>query len=211
MNCYIQSHPTAELINLGTGVSMTVVDDSEPSGVWDVVYKPDIGVILNDNPAPWGAVELRAFEGVCDMIVEAVSDATMAEVRRDTEEKRRGYALAGVKEYIILDPEDRYMRFYRLTTDRCYAEIRPDAAGVIRSQVLPGFQFRRTDLFKLPNLTELLLDEIYAGYVMPGLREAIRVKKAEEKAAAEAAARRQLEEQIEALKAEISRLRQDRG
>ena len=37
------------------------------------------------------------------MIVEEVSDSTLAEVRRDTEEKRSGYARAGVKEYFILD------------------------------------------------------------------------------------------------------------
>ena len=89
MACYIQSHPIADLINLETGVSMTVRDTAFPSGNWDVVYKPDIGVILNDNPAPWGATALRAFEGVCDMIVEELSDSTQAEVRRDTEEKKR--------------------------------------------------------------------------------------------------------------------------
>ncbi|MYC95503.1 MAG: Uma2 family endonuclease, partial [Caldilineaceae bacterium SB0661_bin_32] len=195
LTCYIQSHPIAELINLETGVSMTVVDVREPSGKWDVVYKPDIGVVLNDNPAPWGAVELRAFEGVCDMIVEEVSDSTLAEVRRDTEEKRRGYALAGVKEYFILDPADRYMRFYRLTTARRYAEIRPDAGGVIRSQVLPGLQFRRSDLLNLPDLEALALDELYAGYVITGYRDAVdRAEEAEERAAAATAARRQAEE-----------------
>ena len=212
LNCYIQSHPIAKLINLETGVSMTVLDSGEPSGKWEVVYKPDIGVVLNDNPAPWGAVELRAFEGVCDMIVEEVSDSTLAEVRRDTEEKRRGYALAGVKEYFILDPADRYMRFYRLTADRRYAQIRPGAGGVIRSQVLPGFQFRRRDLLDLPDLAELALDELYAGYVIPGFLDSM--NRAEE----EAAARRQAEEraeeaeeQMQALKAELARLRQDRS
>ena len=225
LTCYVQVNPIAKFIELRTGVSMTVLDSGEPFGKWDVVYKPDLGVVLNDNPAPWGAVELRAFEGVCDMIVEELSDSTMAEVRRDTEEKKRGYALAGVKEYFILDPADRYMRFYRLTASRRYAEIRPDAAGVIRSQVLPGFQFRRSDLLNLPKLVELALDEIYAGYVIPGYRDAVnrarekeRVaaataarRQAEERAEAEAAARRQVEEQLQAARAEIARLRQDRG
>ena len=55
MTCYIQSHPIAGLINLETGVSMTVPDAARPSGKWEVVYKPEIGVILNDNPAPWGS------------------------------------------------------------------------------------------------------------------------------------------------------------
>ncbi|MXY94739.1 MAG: Uma2 family endonuclease [Caldilineaceae bacterium SB0670_bin_27] len=226
LTCYIQSRPIAKMINLETGVSMTVPDAGEPSGKWEVVYKPDIGVVLNDNPAPWGALELRAFEGVCDMIVEEVSDSTLAEVRRDTEEKRRDYALAGVKEYFILDPSDRHMCFYRLTTDRRYAQIRPDAAGVIRSQVLPGFQFRRTDLLNLPDLEELALDEIYAGYVIPGFLDSVnrageaedRAGKAEGRAKVEAAARRQAEQraeeaerQMESLKAELSRLRQDRS
>ena len=198
MSCYIQTHPIADLINLETGVSMTVPDPTRPSGKWEVVYKPDIGVVLNDNPAPWGAVELRAFEGVCDMIVEEISDSTQAEVRRDTEEKRRGYALAGVKEYYILDPSDRHMHFYRLFADRRYVEIQPDASGVIRSDVLPGFQFRLADLRKLPDLPDLALDEIYANYVFPGHLDSVhRAESAEEQAAAEAAARRQAEERAE--------------
>ena len=206
---YIQSHPIAELINLGVGVSMTVADASEPSGVWEVVYKPDIGVLLNGNPAPWGAVELRAVEGVCDMIVEAISDATLAEARRDTVEKRRGYALAGVKEYIILDPSDRYMRFYRLTEDGRYAEIQPGAEGVIVSEVLPGFQFRRSDLFKLPDFRELALDEVYAGYVMPGFREAVmRAERAEERFAVTRAARLQAEERAERAKERTERAKE---
>ena len=201
LGCYVQVNPIAKFIDLETGVSMTVLDIREPSGKWEVVYKPDVGVVLNDNPAPWGARELRAFEGVCDIIVEAVSDSTLAEVRRDTEEKKRGYALAGVQEYFILDPEDRYMRFFRLTADRRYREIPPDAAGVISSQVLPGFQFRRSDLLNLPDLAELALDEIYADYVIPSYAEtAARLE-------AETAARRQAEEDNRALQAELARLR----
>ena len=222
MTCYIQTHPIAELINLETGVSMTVLDAALPSGKWEVVYKPDIGVVLNENPAPWGAEALRAFEGVCDMIVEEVSDSTQAEVRRDTEEKRRGYALAGVQEYFILDPRDRHMHFYRLPPNRRYVEIEADAGGVIESQVLPGFRFRRRDLLELPDLADLALDEIYAGYVIPGYQDAVSGReqaeeraateaaarrRAEERAATETAARRRAEEQVRALQAELARLR----
>ncbi len=229
LHCYVQVNPIAKFIDLETGVSMTVLDAGEPSGKWEVVYKPDIGVVLNDNPAPWGAEELRAFEGVCDIIVEAVSDSTLAEVRRDTVEKRRGYALAGVQEYYILDPKDRYMGFYRLTAGRRYAEIRPGAEGVIASEVLPGFQFRWSDLHKLPDLEELALDEVYAAYVIPSLQNAVNRaeaaavalrqaeeraegeaasrRQAEERAETEAVARRQAEEQIQALRAELARQR----
>jgi len=225
ISLYTETYPIADLINLNCGVSMTVPDASQPSGKWDVVYKPDLGVIRHDNPAPWGADDQYAFEGVCDICVEEISDAALEEVRRDTYEKKRGYALAGVKEYFILDPADRYMGFYRLTAERRYQEIQPDAAGVIRSQVLPGFQFRRSDLLNLPKLVELALDKIYAGYVIPGYRDAVyrareeeRVaaataarREAEERAEAETTARRQAEEQMQALKAEIARLRQDRS
>ena len=208
LSCYVQVNPVARFIDLETGVSMTVLDASQPAGKWEVVYKPDIGVVLNDNPAPWGASHQRAFEGVCDMIVEAVSDSTLAEVRRDTQEKKGGYARAGVNEYFILDPEDRYMHFYRLTADAGYEEIQPDAAGVIRSRVLPGFQFRRQDLLKLPDQTDLALDEIYAGYVVPGYLESVaRLERSEQRAETEAAARRRAEEQVQALQAELARLR----
>lgn len=201
ISLYTETHPIADLINLNTGVSMTVPDASRPSGKWDVVYKPDLGVIRHDNPAPWGATGQYAFEGVCDICVEEISDATLEEVRRDTREKKRGYAIAGVQEYFILDPEDRYMRFFRLTADRRYREIPPDAAGVISSQVLPGFQFRRSDLLNLPDLAELALDEIYADYVIPGYAAtAARLE-------AETAARRQAEEDNRALQAELARLR----
>lgn len=84
--------------------------------------------------------------------------------------------------------------------------------GAIRSQVLPGFRFRRTDLLNLPDPAGLAPDETYAGYVIPGHRDAVNRaeeataarRHAEERAEAEAAARRHSEEQIQALKAEIA-------
>ena len=205
---FLEVNPIATVIDLETGVSMTVLDAAEPSGKWEVVYKPDLGVVLNDNPASWGADEQRAYEGICDLIVKAVSDSSQQEVQRDTVEKRSGYARAGVNEYYILDPGDRHMHFFRLTSDGRYVEIQPDAAGVIHSRVLPGFRFRRTDLLKKPVQTDLALDEVYADYVFPGHRDSVfRAERAEQQAAAEAAARRQAEEDNRALQAEIARLR----
>ena len=90
---------------------------------------------------------------------------------------------------------------------------------MIRSQVLPGFQFRREDLLREPMLVELGRDDVYANYVIPELQVAeTRVEKAEERADAakqradaEAAARRTAEEEAQALKAELARLRQQRS
>ena len=104
------------------------------------------------------------------------------------------------------------MGFYRLTAGRRYAEIRPGAEGVVASEVLPGFQFRWSDLHKLPDLEELALDEVYAAYVIPSLQNAVnraegeaasrrqaeeRAERAEERAEGEAASRRQAEERAE--------------
>ena len=219
LSCYLEVNPIAKILCLETGTYMSVRDENLPSGKWEVVFKPDIGIILDDNPAPWGADDQRSYIGICDMIVEELSDSTSAEIKRDTEEKKDGYARAGVKEYFILDPKDRYLHFYRFGVAGRYEEIEPDEEGVIRSQVLPGFQFRREDLLREPMLVELARDDVYANYVIPELQVAeTRVEKAEERADAakqradaEAAARRAAEEEAQALKAELARLRQQRS
>ena len=222
LSCFLEVNPIAKILCLETGTYMSVRDESLPSGKWEVVFKPDIGIILDDNPAPWGADDQRSYIGVCDMIVEELSDSTSAEVKRDTEEKKEGYARAGVREYFILDPKDGHMHFYRLGIAGAYEEIEPDEEGVIYSQVLPGFRFRREDLLREPLLVELARDDVYADYVIPELQVAeTRVEKAEERADiearradteaqradAEAAARRAAEEQVQALKAELARRR----
>ena len=202
---FVSTYAIAKLINLETGFVLTIEDPEEPSGQREAVRKPDIGVILNSNPVSWGGVDQRHFEGVCDMVVEAVSDSTPAEVLRDTEEKRRDYALAGVKEYYILDPNGEHMRFYRLIPEGSYEEMQPDAEGVIGSEVLPGLQFRVEDMERQPDLEELALDDVYSGYVIPKFQIAVTKSEAEaqraeeeaQRADAEAAARRAAEQRAE--------------
>ena len=121
------------------------------------------------------------------------------------------------------------MHFYRLGIAGDYEAIEPDEEGVIRYEMLPGFQFRREDLLREPLLVELARDDVYADYVIPELQVAeTRVETAEERADiearradaetqradaetqradAEAAARRAAEEQVQALKAELARRR----
>ncbi len=202
---FISTHAIAKLINLETGFVLTIEDPDEPSGQREAVRKPDIGVILNSNPVPWGGVDRRHFAGVCDMVVEAVSDSTPAEVFRDTEEKRRDYALAGVKEYFILDPGGEHMRFYRLIPGGRYEEIRPDAEGVIGSDVLPGLQFRLEDLRQQTDMAVLALNDVYSAFVIPGYQAAVakaedeaqRADSEAQRADAEATARQAAEQRAE--------------
>ena len=203
---YVNTHDNAKLINMETGFVLTMQDAAEPSGIRKAVRKPDIGIILNSNPVSWGRVDQRSSAGVCDAVVEFLSDSTQAEVLRDTEEKKHDYALAGVQEYYILDPTGEHMHFYHLTPESRYDEIQPDAGEVVRSQLLPGFQFRLRDLDELPELEELALDEVYRGYVLlkyqasvsAAAAEAAARQQAEQQAAAEAAARQQAERQAAA-------------
>ena len=212
---YVKTHDNAKLINMETGFVLTMEDAAEPSGVRKAVRKPDIGIILNDNRVSWGRVDQRSFAGVCDAVVEFLSDSTQVEVFRDTEEKRLDYALAGVQEYYILDPTGEHMHFYRLTPEGQYEEIEPDAGEVIRSQLLPGLQFRLPHLYELSELEELALDEVYRGYVLLKYQAAVAAAaaetaarlQAEQQAAAETAARLQAEERLQAIEAELARLR----
>ena len=241
---YVNTHGIAKLINMETGFVLTMEDAAEPSGRRRAVRKPDIGVILNSNPVSWGRIDQRSFAGICDAVVEFLSDSTPAEVFRDTEEKKRDYALAGVQEYYILDPSGEHMHSYRLTPEGRYEEIPPDAEGVIRSEVLPGFQFRLRDLYGLPELEELALDEVYRGYALLRYQASVaeaavqaaarqeseqraaeseqraaesgqraaeseqRAAESEQRAESEAAARRKAEERLQAMAAELARLRQ---
>ena len=213
--CNVQTYSHASLINLETGIMLKINDESDPKGERIQVRKPDIGFILNTNPVSWGALDQRHCDGVCDMVVEAVSASTTAEVLRDTVEKRRDYALGGVKEYYILDPGGERMRFYTLTPEGVYDDIPPDPNGVIRSSVLSGLQFRLDDLQLRPHLADLARDDVYSQYVIPDLQVAVTRaetesaarKKAEEQVAAATAALQQSEEQVQALEAEMARLR----
>ena len=192
---YVQSHPIARLINLETGFSLTIEDLEEVRGEKKVVRRPDIGVIHNDNPVEWEEDD-RSYKGVCDMCVESLSDSTKADVYRDTVEKRIEYAQGGVREYYILDPSEEYMHCYRRDAEGEYVEIEVDADGVIRSRVLPGFQFRWDDLLRRPDIEELALDEVYSGYVLPKYKASVvRAARAARRAAMEAAARKRAEEQ----------------
>jgi hypothetical protein len=68
----------------------------------------------------------------------------------------------------------------------------PAQGGVIRSRLLPGFQFRLADLYRLPELPELIEDPVYESFVSPFLRAArIRAEEAEVRTAqAESRAKR---------------------
>lgn len=102
----------------------------------------------------------------------------------------------GVNEYYILDP-DGQMAFYRRDDAGAYEPLPTDADGVIHSSVLPGFQFRVTDLFLMPPQKMMAEDPIYRHFVLLKLQAEIqRAEIAEERA--EVAEDRMVAERIRA-------------
>jgi len=162
---YVNTYQNIDLMVHEVGFSMVVPNPDKPGAHKEVIRKPDIAALRHDNPVRWQDHE-RSYHGLCDLCIELLSDSSTAEMTRDITIKKSEYEFAGVQEYYILDPSNQHMHFYQHTATGVYTEIEPDAQGVIRSQVLPGFQFRLSDLKRQPTLEALALDEVYQGYVL---------------------------------------------
>jgi len=79
------------------------------------------------------------FDGAPDMAMEVVSPDSRD---RDWKSKRREYEKAGVREYWIIDPDQKRVEAYGLSGDKYHRLAEQD--GVIRSAVVRGF-FLKTE------------------------------------------------------------------
>lgn len=161
------------------------------------IRKPDLAVILTENPTDLSQDE-RSFRGIYDLCVELISDLTRKAIKRDTIDKKEEYEAIGVKEYYILDAANKHMAFYRRNLDGIFEPINLIEDDIVRSEVLEGFQFRASDLFRQPSQMELIKDQVYCNYVLPSYKE-LENKVEAEKQRAEA----------EKQRAEVERLRAD--
>ncbi len=157
---YFNTHPIAKIVCSGTfGFGLQLKNGT-------VIRKPDVAVVLNSNSRELKGAD-SSYKGVFDLCIEALSDSDNREVKKDTIQKKREYAEARIKEYYLIDDKNR-MAFYRLNKWGEYEEIEGE---IIQSSVLPGFQFRKSDLFRRPTLEEMAEDEVYQGYVLPLYQE----------------------------------------
>jgi hypothetical protein len=93
-----------------------------------------------------------------------------------------------------LDSHTERTQFFRLNKARgVYTPIKPLKGGIIKSKVLPGFQFRFEDLFTKPSPDEMINDKVYQDFVLPGYLKEKQARQAEEQRA------EQLAEQLRAL------------
>jgi hypothetical protein len=91
-------------------------------------------------------------------------------MERDTVTKFTEYARAGVKEYYILYAYGVPQEFYQLTSQGVYVPLPRRPPDIIRSGVLPGFQFRLADLQRQPSPEEMSEDQVYQGFMLPALQ-----------------------------------------
>ena len=172
---FLKSHPIAQKTVLEMGFNLGLSQTNE-------VRRPDLGLVLNSNPVQLEPTD-KSYQGIFDICIEALSDSSKADIERDTLDKKKDYAAAGVKEYYILDGHNRHTQFYRLNTRGFYQPIKPNKKGLIKSKVLPGFQFRRSDLSSRPTLEEMIDDSVYQSFVLPDYAESkTRAKQAEQRA-----------------------------
>ena len=98
----------------------------------------------------WQESEKGPLVGVPEFVVEVAASSAS----HDLHSKLNVYRRNGVQEYLVLLAYEREMRFFRLSGGE-QVEVGPDDDGVLRSQVLPGFQFR-SDWFWEGRMSELL-------------------------------------------------------
>ena len=158
LNEYVKARPLAKIICLDIGFRLALPEKTS-------IRKPDLAVILDANPVAI-ADDDSTYKGIFDLCIEFLSDSKPGEVTRDTVVKKMEYCQAGVKEYFILDRKGRETAFYRLTERGLYVPMRPQTGEIIRSEQLPGFQFRCADLYARPPLMERLADEVYRDYIL---------------------------------------------
>ena len=168
---YLQTSPLAKMIGLDIGFRLALPDKTS-------IRRPDLALIRHSNPVPITAEECT-YRGIFDLCIEFLSDSKPGEATRDTVVKKLEYGQAGVAEYFILDRKGAETAFYRLNVRGGYAPISAQPGGIIRSEVLPGFQFRLEDLYRHPPLLEKVNDRVYRAFILQDYQAACQRAEAE--------------------------------
>ncbi len=106
-------------------------------------FQPDVIFISNDR---LGIIEEARINGAPDLVVEVLSPAT---IRRDRGKKSRRYFLSGVKEYWLVDPQERLLEIFvpgEKDWQRTGVYEEEDEEPV-SSTVLPGLEITARDIF----------------------------------------------------------------
>ena len=155
---FLRAFPIAKIIGLEIGFRLALPQKTS-------IRRPDLAVILHSNAVGIEDEECT-YRGIFDLCIEFLSDSKPQDVKRDTVVKKMEYCQAGVQEYFILDRKGKETAFYRLDKQGKYVPFPHLPGEIIRSDVLTGFQFRIADLYKTPELLELIEDPVYRSYIL---------------------------------------------
>jgi Uma2 family endonuclease len=112
------------------------------------VVQPDLIVVCNPAIIVDGRVR-----GAPDLVVEVLSPGTAA---KDKKHKRRLYETAGVPQYLVIDPANRFVELYSLGADGRYpAPEVLDAGDALTLEIAPGFSLTLSDVFGWPQPMEI--------------------------------------------------------
>ena len=103
--------------------------------------QPDLMYIAQDRR---GIIGEQKIEGAPDLIVEILSPST---AYRDLTTKKRLYEQHGVKEYWIVDPEQKTVEVFEHTGGGFMQHARVVEKGTAASKLLNGLQIDLADLF----------------------------------------------------------------
>jgi Uma2 family endonuclease len=120
--------------------------------------EPDILFVAN---ASLGRVSEKRIEGPADLVIEIISNESVA---RDRGDKFYEYQTNGIREYWIIDPRPGMARadFWILDENGRYQPILIGSDGVYHSAVLPNFKLDVNSLLadKLPDPLKVLADMV---------------------------------------------------
>lgn len=119
----------------------------------NTVVQPDVVLVCDPLKLSGG----RYVDGAPDLVVEVLSPSTALKDRR---EKRGIYEAAGVREYLIVDPDEHYVEYYRLDENGRYgASMLLGAADALGLMALPEMALTLSALFgwEAPRVAEPVL------------------------------------------------------
>ena len=104
-------------------------------------YQPDIVFIAKDR---LHIIEPAKIHGAPDLVVEVLSPST---AYYDLKKKARTYARCGVKEYWIVDPEEKSIEVYKGREGKLTLSQRVEEEGRIKSLILDGLEIEAREVF----------------------------------------------------------------
>ncbi len=132
LTTFLRRHPLGRVFPAPTDV--LVPGKAEP-------VQPDLVFVAAGR---LNIVTKRAIEGAPDLVVEVLSPSTWLDDRRT---KYALYADLGVREYWIVDPDERTVEVFSLQEGRYGLVNRYGPDDVLRSALLPGFEVCVAELF----------------------------------------------------------------